>query len=54
MNLKQLSLAALASMALFACSNDESLGGSDENGTPKAVYMKLEGISASAVYGCSD
>ena len=25
MNLKQLSLAALASMALFACSNDESL-----------------------------
>ena len=33
MNLKQLSLAALASMALFACSNDESLGGSDENGT---------------------
>ena len=36
MNLKQLSLAALASMALFACSNDESLGGS-ENGTPKAV-----------------
>ena len=42
MNLKQLSLAALASMALFACSNDESLGGSDENGTPKAVYMKLK------------
>mgnify|MGYP000765305506 FL=1 len=53
MNLKQLSLAALASMALFACSNDESLGGSDENGTPKAVYMKLEGISASAVNGRS-
>lgn len=53
MNLKQLSLAALASMALFACSNDESLGGSDENGTPKAVYMKLEGISAPAVNGRS-
>ena len=37
MNLKQLSLAALASMALFACSNDESLGGSDV----KAAIIQL-------------
>lgn len=53
MNLKQLSLAALAFMTLFACSSDEPLGGTGENGAPKAVYMKLEGISAPAAIGRS-
>lgn len=57
MNLKQLSLAALASMALFACSNDESLGGSDEWHSESRVYetggyfrLRCE----RTLYGCSD
>lgn len=48
MKTKQVSLAILASMTLFACSNNEDVNVPSSDNAPKTVVMKLEGLSGSS------
>lgn len=47
MKTKQVSLAILASMTLFACNNNDDLNVQGVDNAPKTVVMKLDGLSSS-------
>ena len=48
MKTKQVSLAILASMTLFACSNNEDVNVPITDNTPKTVVLKLDGIASAS------